>query len=490
MPFLPALVLSVLGGLITNLAFPYHSWWFLAPVGLALLLIAIDGHRVRIAFTLGITWGISFFAPLLYWSLSSVGQWLPWIALSVMEAAFIGLFAASSVFVSGRIRRGGAVATVLLWVAYEQLRASVPFGGFPWGMLAFSQTEGPLLNLAAVGGTVLVTAVVAMAAMGLASLARLRPTGLVSFALSVGIVVGGLLFPNDPSNEDGTLTVAVIQGNVPVRGAEALGVARDITANYRRIVEEGVPWEADIMVWPESAADIDPRTDEAVAEDVRRAQESAGMPILLGTQRYVDDVRYNEYILWGPDGATASYAKQHPVPFGEYIPYRSFFRSLSSAVDRVSTDMASGSEPAVMKVALNDRDVILGTSICFEVAYDSLIRESVELGAQALIVPTNNASFGFTQESTQQLAISRFRSVEHARATVHVSTVGVSAVFLPDGSVQAESGDLYTEWTTIEDIPLRSSHTLATTLGDAPRIAVWGLSALWLVAALFRKAPQ
>lgn len=488
MPLIPALILSAVGGLITNWAFPYHSWWFLAPIGLAALIIAIKGQRARRAFLLGFVWGMGFFVPLLYWSLHSVGQWVPWIALSALQALFVAAFAAASSFINGRLPRGGAVATILLWVAFEQLRSVFPFGGFPWGLLAFSQTEGPLLPLAAVGGTVLVSGIVALAAVSLALLVRLRPSGLVYGALCVGIAVGGSLFPPDPQAEDGTLRIAVVQGNVPERGREALGVAREITANYRAIVEDGAPWDADLMVWPESAADIDPRSDASVEADVRAAQAAAGIPILLGTQRFVDDVRYNEYILWDEGGASDAYAKQHPVPFGEYIPYRDFFRKLHSAVDRVSTDMAAGSQPAIMQVP--GVGVDLGTAICFEVAYDGLMRESVELGAQALIVPTNNASFGFTQEATQQLAKTRFRAVEHARAAIQVSTVGVSAVFAPNGSVMAQSGELYTEWSTIQEIPLRSSMTLATTLGDIPRILVWVASGLWLGTAFVRKEKK
>ncbi len=488
MPLPIALLLSAAGGLLTNLAFPYHSWWFMAPLGLALLVYVVHEQRMRRALLLGFTWGLAFFLPLLYWSTASVGQWAPWVALSALQALFISAFAASYAFVSTRLRRGGVVAAAVLWVAYEQLRGMLPFGGFPWGNLAFSQTEGPALNLAAVGGTVLVSGVVALAAAGVAMLVHARPSGLIALGVTTGLVVGGLILPPELEAETGTVRVAVVQGSVPVRGAEALGVARDITANYRRIAEEGAPWNADLMVWPESAADLDPRTNADVGEDVRRAQVAVDAPILLGTQRYVDDVRYNEFILWGPDGATAAYAKQHPVPFGEYMPYRDFFRRLSSAVDRVSTDMAAGTEPAVMTVPMAGRNVVLGTAICFEVVYDDLIREGVTLGAEAFIIPTNNASFGFTQESTQQLAMSRFRAVEHGRAVVHASTVGVSGVFAPDGSVLAQSsGELYTEWSTVQEIPLRTTLTWATLAGDAPRIALWVLGLLWLGVAITRK---
>ena len=76
-------------------------------------------------------------------------------------------------------------------------------------------------------------------------------------------------------------------------------------------------------------------------------------------------------------------------------------------------------------------EVVAGPTICFEVAYDDLVRANVDLGANLLLVQTNNATFGYTDESVQQLAISRIRAMEHGRSVVHVSTVGVSALITP-----------------------------------------------------------
>lgn len=487
-PLVPTLG-AVAGGLVTNLAFPYHSWWWAAPVGVALLLVSLRGARTGRALWLGFAWGLAFFLPLLSWALNSVGQALPWIALSVSQAAFIAVFAA---LYAASSRKLGAhvVPAVILWVAIEQLRGVVPFGGFPWGNLAFSQTDGPLLDLAPYGGTVLVSATVVLLAAGAVTLLRRPARGVAALAAAGVVVVAGLVYQEPLGAQDGTVTVGVVQGSVPVRGAEALGQSKEITANYSAIVTSQ-DWDVDFMVWPESAADTDPRSDADVRASVMAAQAAIDAPLLLGTQRYDDDVRYNEYILWTDQGASAAYAKQHPVPFGEYIPYREFFRKLSSAVDLVTVDMAQGTQPAVMDVpidgAAGERTVRLGSAICFEVAYDALVRESVDLGAELLVVPTNNASFGFAQEATQQYAISRFRAAEHARATIQVSTVGVSGVFAPDGSVIAQSGELYTQWSTQVELPLRTSLTLSDRMGDAPQYVFWALGGIWALALIGRK---
>ena len=122
----------------------------------------------------------------------------------------------------------------------------------------------------------------------------------------------------------------------------------------------------------------------------------------------------------------------------------------------------------------------IGDVICFEVAYDGLVRAPVAQGADLLVVQTNNATFGYTNESVQQLAMSRLRAVESGRSVVHISTVGISAVIEPDGTVMRRSGHFDQE--VLEaDVPLRTAKTVATRVGEAPE---WLLAGAGLVLAL------
>ncbi|MDO5494668.1 MAG: apolipoprotein N-acyltransferase [bacterium] len=497
LPLPVALVVAGVGGLLANLAFPQFSWWWMAPVALGMLFVSLHGARAGRAMLLGTLWGFAFFGPLISWALVSVrGHWLPWFALSLLQAVFVGLFAVLYAVVARRQLSIGREALVgaLLWVAIEQLRGVAPFGGFPWGNLAFSQVSGPLLSLAPWGGTVVVGLVVAFAAAALAGLVvRLeRPvsTG-VSAGIAAVLVASSAFIPlpsDDP--ESGTLEVALVQASVPSRQATWEMQGKQITADYRTLTEQwaAAGGSADVVLWPESSADFDPRTHPEVMEQVVAGQAAAGVPLVYGTQRFPgDDTRFNEYLVWTEDGQIDEYAKQHPVPFGEYMPFRDFFRSLSSAVDRISTDMASGTEPGVLEVPVErlGRTVLLGVGICFEVVYDEIIRENVLLGAEFTVIPTNNASFGHTQEAFQQRDMTRFRAVEHGRATMQVATTGVSAVYAPSGTMITGSSDqLYSQWYGEATIPLRTSMTATALMGGWPRIIVWGLAAIWVVAAL------
>jgi apolipoprotein N-acyltransferase len=193
----------------------------------------------------------------------------------------------------------------------------------------------------------------------------------------------------------------------------------------------------------------------------------------------------NVSVLYLPgQGVQAEYVKQHPVPFAEFIPNRDFFRLFSDQVDLVRYGMATGAGPVLFRVPTPEGgQIVAGPSICFEVAYDDLVRSNVELGANLLLVQTNNATFGYSDESVQQLAISRIRAMEHGRSVLHVSTVGVSALISPDGTVHEPSA-LFTTAVLSGSLPLRDGYTVATALGPWPEYAGCLVLVVLLLAGL------
>lgn len=278
-------LLAVAGGLATETAFPARSWWPMAYLGVAVLLLALRRDSARWGFVVGLLYGLAFFLPHVWWANEAVGQPIGWVALSVSQAVYMGVFGA----VWARVRRRAwvgrhawlqVVGVAVLWVGVEQVRGRWPFGGFPWGTLAFSQTEAPLLRLAPVGGETLVSAVVvalaALLAMALTSLRRLRMVRAgAALVVAAAVLLLPTMVPQETRAESGTLWVGAVQGNVPQQGAEAMSQARAVAANHaagtEALLGQGAPEELDLVLWPESASDIDPRTDPGVAADVDAA---------------------------------------------------------------------------------------------------------------------------------------------------------------------------------------------------------------------------
>src|SRR5699024_1630256 len=239
----------------------------------------------------------------------------------------------------------------------------------------------------------------------------------------------------------------------------------------------------DLVVWPEDSTGWDPRQDPWLAGQLTAAAEEADAPVLVGTQVQVgEDARLNQSVLFTPEHTTPyAYSKRHPVPFGEYIPMRELFSRLSDKTDLVSLDMLPGQEVGVMDLdALEQGEGRVGILICFEIAYDSLVHDVVDDGAEVIVVQSNNALFGDSHEAIQQLAQARVMAVMSGRSVVHVSTVGQSAIFSPTGR-RIDFVDHWEQGALLADVPLRTGITPA--VAAAPSIAI-GLSALAAVRVL------
>ncbi|MER6800011.1 nitrilase-related carbon-nitrogen hydrolase, partial [Amycolatopsis mediterranei] len=128
----------------------------------------------------------------------------------------------------------------------------------------------------------------------------------------------------------------------------------------------------------------------------------------------------------------------------------------SETVDMVPGDGANQTMPAA--------GTKVGVFICYETAFDYPARDAVRDGAELLVVPTNNAWYGRSEMSVQQLAMSRLRAVEHGRAVVVSAVSGVSAIVAPDGTVTSSTG-LFTADSLVGRVPLRTQTTLSDRLG-------------------------
>ena len=481
--------LAILGGAVLALAFPPYDAQLLAPVGVAALTLLVAGQRARRAALIGLVFGLAVFLPMLSW-MTVIGP-DAWVLLALLEAAFVAAMAATTPAV---LRLPAAPLWVgSLWVAQEAARDRVPFGGFPWGRLAFAETASPFTPVAAVGGAPLVTFVTALSGALLAAAALAVARRRIRIGTFVAPLVAALLVPVLASlaptggpETDREVTVALVQGGVPGEGMDFLGEREQVLRNHvgatKRLaerVEGGQVARPDLVIWPENSSDIDPFTDDAAYRLIDGAVRGVGVPVLVGAVVDGPGPTYvrNSGIVWDPaTGPGKRYVKRHPVPFGEYIPFRAQLSGLIDRLDQIPRDFYPGSEPGVLQLG----PATIGDVICFEVAYDGLVRDVVTGGAQVLVVQTNNATYNGTGQPQQQMAMSRLRAVEHGRAVLVTATSGISAVVTPDGEVQAQAPER-TARTLVEDVPLRSGTTLATRVGSGPE---WLLTLLGVGAVL------
>lgn len=480
--------LGVVAGLIGLFIFPTENIWILAPLVPMLTYLAVLGLRFWPAFLVGFLSGQAFYISHIEWISLYLGP-VPLIALSTTVSLYHGLGAGLAAWLFKRIDLQGkpivplALLLASVWTLREFGANNFPYGGFPWSRLAMTQSDSFMSSWVWWGGLSLLSFVIAFVGSLFAVLVLLRgekkflrPALLGVFvAVTVPLVtpIGLTTVSNDEK------VIAAVQGNAKAGlfSREAPGTILQNHLDASEIVKKS-GLQIDLLVWPENASDLDPLRSPQARAKINALANHLDAPFVFGTITKRGEETFNSTILWQPNtGPVDFYDKKQPVPFAEYAPDRDFWRMFApDLIDMIPRGYSFGTRDGIYQVS----DFTAGTLICFEIAEDSILRELTLSGAQVILSQTNNADFGYSDETFQQAAIARLRAIETGRAVVNISTVGLSAIYLPDGQVLSEL-EWYTAAAMIESVPLYTGITPGVVIGSvfdwANAAVVFGISA-------------
>jgi apolipoprotein N-acyltransferase len=520
LPLVPAIIVAAGAGLLLDTAFPDKGWWFTAFPAIALALIAMQGRRVGSAILVGLVFGGAFYWPHIEWASEFLGV-LPWSALAAVMTLWNGAGAALIALAYRWIPRvwAGPAARLLLvpaviaglWTAREAIASVWPYGGFSWGRVAFSQSDSPLSPLFAwLGASGVSFAMVFLVALAVAAAQEAIRNPRQSLALGALVTVGAVVLviippwttlPGTAPDSAPTLRVGAVQGATKAGYFDPPDAFGDNLIEQVAATEPLYTEDVDVVVWPEGASDANPLNYAWAADLWDEVSRRAGAPLIGGTitTRQLDKVDadgapmpeyFNTVMLWEAGSRESRvldyYDKKHPVPFGEYVPDRAFWRQFApDLIDLIQREYTPGTTDSVFD--LGD-GVIVGHAICFDIVDDQLLTEIVEQGGQIVFAETNNADFGRSDESVQQLAIARIRAIETARTVVNISTVGTSAIVLPDGTIEQQL-PWYEPGVMVADVPLLTTVTPAVLIGRQLEwlAAIVGLAGLVIAGAAARK---
>ena len=477
-------LLSLVAGVLLALSLPPWGWWPLGLAGAALLYWRLAGLRARARLWSGWLAGVGCYGPGLMWARAF--NWYGALLLILLEALFFGL--------AGLLTpplRGRAPAFVAASTLAEAVRMTWPFGGLPIGGVFLGQADGPLLALARLGGPLLLTAGVWAGGVGLATVVTGWRRGregrpqLRGLAIVVGlglVIVVGWLAP-DGGSPVRSLTVAAVQGGGR-RGLDKEQVApatvfdAQVRATRNLLLRGGTP-RPSLVLWPEDVIALaGPLRGSGEGQTMARAARQLHATLIAGVTEPASPTTFrNEIVAWAPDGRiVGSFEKVHRVPFGEYVPFRSFMAHFAN-LSEVPTDAVPGHGSGLLRTPAGP----LGTLVSFEVFYANRSRTSVRAGAELLIVPTNTSSYATGQVPSQEVAADAVQAVETGRDLVQAAPTGYSTVVDQRGVVRRRSV-LGRSQVLVATVSLRRGFTIYDHLGDLPTlvVAVPVLGAGWL----------
>jgi apolipoprotein N-acyltransferase len=494
-PLWLALVLALGSGFVLDLAFPDSYVWIAIFPGLAMLLVALIGRRTGAAFLVGFLAGATFYIVHVPWIQrfldDSFGalSFVPLLAVAVFEGLFwggVGILISLAYRWLPRAafsrRLGVALVPIVvaaLWSLRELVTSTFPFGGFSWGRLSFSQSQSPFAELFPWLGASGVSFVIALITASVIEAVRRfsRATALrTATALVAGITVL-MLVPAFPVANNGSMRVAAVQGDGRAGYFDRAAYGDLLEAQWNATLPVLDDPAIDVVVWPEGGTDVDPQTENVAKSIFESISGRLDAPLVSGVITDRDGLTFNSSIVWqAGEGVTDFYDKRHPVPFGEYVPLRSIVEPIvPELIGLIGREYTPGSTDPVVRIG----SALVGLNICFDIVDDALMRETVDDGAQVVFAQSNNADFGDSDESVQQLEIARIRALELGRSVVVVSTVGQSEIIAPDGST-IDSVPRYTPAAMVDDVPLATTQTPSTLVGAALEqlIVLFGLAVL------------
>lgn len=435
-----ASIAAFLGAVLSVLAFPPYGPGWLVVVGVALFLASLrTAESPRMGALLGSLYGLIFFGGLMWWLIR-----LELIALILVpvQAAFLALYGwwlARYGDASPGIWLGLAVGG---WAVMELVRYHLPVGGLEWGAAGYALSDNvttrfPAAIIGTSGLTVAVAVVGGLLALGIAGGQwpfQLWRIGLVAYAI---LLLGALWLWGSRADDAEAIEVAIVQGSTPCPFEHCPPNERLRTYEQHLELTMSIrAGSADLVVWSEGSTgstNADPVLNPEIGAAIGAQAERIGAWFLVGGDRTTSDSNWvNANVVFDPSGEiVGEYRKQHPVPFGEYVPLRRVF-GIIPATDRVPRDMIRGEGPVVFDMGV----VSLGSVISFEGGFSRYALQHRRAGANVIVVATNEGSYGIAPTADQFIGMTRMRAVELGVPVVHAAVTGRSTVIDALGDVR------------------------------------------------------
>lgn len=489
-------------GLLLSFTFPPWGMSLLAWVALVPLLWAVQRETsARKCALYGALFGLVFFVSDVRWiteTLTIHGHFSPVAAAGIfmLMVVFLALYPAVFACLLGFFRNKGlavAVMAPLVWTGLEYARANL-FTGFPWDLLGYSQVNShALVQIADITGVYGVSFVVMLVNGCIFEVTRYFVTresrGMWRLAVTTGAVLVSVLayghvreaqFAQNGNNGQ-TLTVGVLQGNIPQDLKWQRSMREHTFLTYQDLGRQAVEEGAGLLVWPETSApvmfggkDLDWKVPGLISQRLN-------VPMVIGApfQKLIGKTvhYYNSAFLVDGASLRSRFDKIHLVPFGEYMPL-SWLLPLGPGIAAREADYSAGQTMVVMGLPQGERFSVL---ICYEAIFPDLARLAVSKGAQMLVNITNDGWFGESAAPYQHLAMAGMRSVENRVWLIRAANTGISAAFDPTGHrkkyIPLEKQGFFTEKVSLR----KSQCTFYCRFGD---VFAWGCIGICVLLAL------
>ncbi len=464
--------LALTCGLIFSLGFAPFDLWVLSILSVSILLYLINNCSKKDTFITGYLFGFGMWLTGISWLYVSVhyhgnigmvmSAFLILIFISVLSLYSGLLFLLNSYLKVLSPRSLKLLSLPVAWLIIELLRSYL-FTGFPWlisgTMLADTLIDGWTPIIGAQGNSFLLI-LIAVLIYEIYIIVDLKRSPLLPFSFLIFIIFSSFFLKSvewtNPTHEIG---VSLNQPNLTLEDKwSQFGILHTQEMALRAIEEAE---EGELIVFPETAFILSEKDNKSYIETIKYKASQKNITLISGiVEREADFKMRNRLQVFG--SINTYYDKVKLVPFGEFIPFQQY---LGGFLDIIGLNLTN-TLPGIEVKPINVGKLTISPSICYEIAFDELIRTTAK-DSNILLTMSNDTWFGQSAGPIQHLEIAQNRALEHKKPLIRATNSGISAIISRNGGI-LEKQDYFEEKDLKASVLLYSGNTFYSKYGRLP----------------------
>lgn len=498
------LILSLLSGCIIGFSMRFNSLAFLLWFGFIPLFLSLQDTKPKLALLLGLTSGLGCSLFMLNWIISTVsiymgggigGSFLAFTIIALLYSSRFVIFTFLFSWMQFSNNKDSILRMILvaaIWTSLEYLNA-ITTTTFPWFTFHLGYTLVFLpkfIQLAEFAGVFGISfSIVLVNYIFFLFFNTKKKSYLISGfgILLIQFIFGWLLMANVSDGEK-NIKVSIIQENMPaqMRWEDTLTDSL-VEYYYLAPLHEAANNNPNLILWSETAIPWKLFQDDNLVYEALNITWPSRAGHIIGMHSEVPnkpEKTYNSAFYIQPDGAiTGRYDKMYPLTFLESPLYNG--TKTGKWMLPFFTKSRLKIEPGKRINLLKTPYGKVGISICNESLLGFHTRNSVNQGANFLMVMSNDAWFANTDFPYYHFTHTIIRAVENRRDVAVNSNRGYATIVDASGRIMRKN--ISDNPTVLNGaIAKRTQNTFYTKYGDVFSVSCLGFVAIFMLYICFK----
>ncbi len=431
-------------GLFSSFSLPPYSFFFINFFTFPLLLFYLISNRYLgklTSFNIGWLFGFGYFISNLYWitnSLTFEETFKPLIPFAfILIPLFLGIFYGLATLVSFFIGLKKNFSSIIIFSTilslFEYLRSFI-LGGFPWNLIIFSLTDYlPSIQILSFVGTyslnllfITLCLIPTVIFFQYSYKIKIFYLTFIFFIMIANFIFGNLIIKNYEKIEETNLDtlIKIISPKIDINR-----FLQDINPEeiLLDLIKTSKPdkTKKTIFIFPEGVLSNIYLKDLKKYNYLFLENFSSKHKIILGINSYKNSKIFNSLVVIDNNtNILSKYDKNKLVPFGEFLPFESFFKKLG--FKKITQGYLSFSSSDTRNL-ININKLNFLPLICYEIIYSGNIKNNNNLDYDFILNISEDGWFGDSVGTYQHFSHSIFRSIEEGKNVIRSANNGISA---------------------------------------------------------------